>query len=204
MSCLTAVNDRALQGVAIHKPEDDSTAVEIQLSTPNLTQSDSEESTSDNGASDNTKNKTRDDSIEGGKRDREIPPLEIKFTGTGPRDVTVEPVTRISYPAALNGYTLMGCGVRTKYLIIHAYTVGLYLDMSAVTKIAAKNCSPISEEDWMNQILLDPNIPRIFRLVLNRNVTSAQYIGATLDALTPLMRGQDLDKYVCCVCFVCL
>jgi len=31
---------------------------------------------------------------------------------------------------------------------------------------------------------------------MNRNITSAQYISATFEVLTPLMKGKDLDKYV--------
>jgi hypothetical protein len=52
----------------------------------------------------------------------------------------------------------------------------------------------IKTEDDVDKLLLNPNVPRVFRLVMNRNVTSSQYIGATFEALLPLMRGKDLDK----------
>ena len=54
------------------------------------------------------------------KRDHDVEPISISFSG----ESTVEPVTGIEYPASLNEFTyLLGCGVRTKYLFFHAYTV---------------------------------------------------------------------------------
>ena len=52
----------------------------------------------------------------------------------------------------------------------------------------------IKTDDDVDKLLLNPDIPRVFRLVMNRNVTSSQYIGATFEALLPLMRGKELDK----------
>ena len=156
----------------------------LQLLAHNLTQSASEESTGNEDA-------ILSDGSTSGKRDHDIQPMDIVFTGTSNDEVVVEPVTGISYPETLNGFLFIGCGVRTMYWVFHAYTIGLYLDMAAVT---ASQRNSAKSGDWMKQVLLDPNIPRIFRLVMNRNVTSAQYIGATFDALTPLMRGQHLDK----------
>jgi hypothetical protein len=54
------------------------------------------------------------------KRDHDVEPISISFSG----ESTIEPVTGIEYPASLNEFTyLLGCGVRTKYLFFHAYTV---------------------------------------------------------------------------------
>lgn len=184
MSSIAPLDDRMLHAtnndadVAVVKHNS-----QLQLLAPNLTQSASDESSHEDATS-------SDGSIVG-KRDHDIQPIDIVFTGTRKNEVVVEPVTGISYPETLNGFMFIGCGVRTKYLVFHAYTVGVYLDMAAATASQRNNAN---RGDWINQILLDPNIPRIFRLVLNRNVTSAQYIGATFDALTPLMRGQHLEK----------
>jgi len=135
------------------------------------------------------KKKKKNKQLQQQKRgEKEIDPIAIVFQDNHPSEM-VEPTTGILYPGALNAsYQLMGCGVRTKYLVIHAYAVGLYLDSSCLKNLQ-------TDQD-VQQVLLDPKYPKIFRLVLNRNVTSAQYLGASMDALTPLMRGRDLDKYV--------
>lgn len=116
--------------------------------------------------------------------DHDVKPIDIHFTGK----VAREPVTGIEYPAELNGYKFIGCGVRTKYMIVHAYATGVYL------KVEPSVLENIRTEKDMCKLLIDPSHPRVFRIVLNRDVTSAQYIGAIFDALTPLMKGDDMDK----------
>lgn len=118
-------------------------------------------------------------------RDHDIEPIAIEFSGKS----TVEPVTGIEYPQCLNEYKqFIGCGVRTKYLFFHAYAVGVYLNIEhSLLKSIKTDCD-------IDKVLLNPNYPRVLRLVLNRDVTSNQYIGATFDALLPLMRAKDLDK----------
>ena len=113
------------------------------------------------------------------RRDHDVEPMSIVYSN---EDGATEPTTGIIYPAELNEFKFIGCGVRTKYYVFHAYTVGLYLGVD------------IKPEDSIGDLLLDPKHPKIFRLVMNRNVTSSQYMGAIYDVLTPLMRGQDMDK----------
>ena len=137
--------------------------------TPDLSQSDSDESSADLR----------------GKRGREIKPIDIVYTG---KPGVVEPITGVAYPTGLNQYRLIGCGVRTKYMIVHAYAIGLYLDVDTAILDDVKNAEDIQE------MLLNPEYSKVFRIVMNRNVTSSQYMGAIYDALTPLMRGRDMDK----------
>lgn len=119
------------------------------------------------------------------KPGRDIQAIAIVYTG---KPGIIEPTTGVAYPTGLNQYKLIGCGVRTKYMVVHAYAVGLYLDVEPSVWEKVK-----TEED-IQDLLLNPDHPKVFRIVMNRNVTSSQYIGAIYDALTPLMRGQDMDK----------
>jgi len=180
MTCLheNASPEKELDSVKLEKVKDQ----HLTLST---TESASEGSTSSNGES------TRR------KRDHDIQPMKIVFGGT--TSSIKEPIMGIAYPATLNGYSLVGCGVRTKYFVFHAYAVGFYLDLKTARFVHPPPPldSAIDVQDkWITRILLDPSVPRIFRLVMNRNITSAQYISATFEVLTPLMKGKDLDKYV--------
>ncbi|CAB9512543.1 isomerase [Seminavis robusta] len=120
------------------------------------------------------------------QRDHDIEPIEIVYTTD--ESETIEPVSGIHFAGGMNQYKFIGCGVRTKYLVFHAYAVGLYLDMESVDMAKMKT------SDDIDDVLLNPHYARVFRLVMNRNVTSSQYMGAIYDALTPLMRGQDMDK----------
>jgi hypothetical protein len=117
--------------------------------------------------------------------DHDIEPIDIIYTG---EPGTVEPTTGIAFPASLNGYEFIGCGVRTKYLFFHAYAIGVYFDVEPTVLQNIKTDEDISD------FLLDPKYPRVFRLVLNRDVTSNQYTNATFEALAPRMRGKDMDK----------
>ena len=117
-----------------------------------------------------------EDSLE---RGREVDPMEIVYSR---EEETKEPTTGILYPAGINQYKLIGCGVRTKYYILHAYTIGLYMDVD------------VKKGDNIRDLLLDPAHPKVFRVVMNMYVTSRLYMGAIYEALTPLMNGQDMDK----------
>jgi hypothetical protein len=119
------------------------------------------------------------------KRGHNIQPIGIAYSG---KPGIIEPITGVAYPTGLNQYKLIGCGVRTKYLVVHAYAVGLYLDVEPSVWEKVK-----TDED-IQDLLLNPDNSKVFRIVMNRSVTSSQYIGAIYDALTPLMRGQDMEK----------
>lgn len=95
----------------------------------------------------------------------------------------VEPTTGIVYPAAINQYKFAGCGVRTKFYFIHAYTVGMYIDTSVI--------KPGID---MRTLIMDPKYPKVFRLVMNRTVSSGLYKRAIYDAMAARMEGQDMDK----------
>lgn len=95
----------------------------------------------------------------------------------------VEPTTGIVYPASINQYKFVGCGVRTKFYFIHAYTVGMYIDTTMI--------EPGID---MRTLIMDPKYPKIFRLVMNRTISSGLYKRAIFDAIAPRMGGQDMDK----------
>jgi hypothetical protein len=98
-----------------------------------------------------------------------------------------EPATGILFDALCNGYTLVGTGVRVKYGLIKVYAVGTYIDSNAVANI--KNDSAAIEA-----ALLNVNVPRTIRIVMDRNLGIQKYTEAIVEALTPRMHGQDLDK----------
>lgn len=118
---------------------------------------------------------------------RNITTFTFEFKGN--INFVQEPTTKISYPEYINNMKFIGCGVRTKYFFIHAYAVGVYFKSSDLQRK-----SIIKTDQDMEQFLLNPQYSRLFRIVLNREVSSKLYIGATMDALQPLMRGKDLDK----------
>jgi hypothetical protein len=99
-----------------------------------------------------------------------------------------EPATGILFDALCNGYTLVGTGVRVKYGLIKVYAVGTYIDSNAVATI--KNDSAAAIE----AALLNVNVPRTIRIVMNRKLGIQKYTEAIVEALTPRMHGQDLDK----------
>lgn len=135
------------------------------MDTPGLSQSSSEEGS--------------EDSVVKLKRDHDVDPMPIIYS----QEVgAIEPTTGIVYPAGLNHYKFIGCGVRTKYYVFHAYTLGLYIE------------ADVKHDDDIRALLLDPVYPKIFRVVMNMTVTSRQYMGAIYEVLTPLMKGRDMDK----------
>ena len=70
------------------------------------------------------------------------------------------------------------------------YAVGSYLDP---TQFIGKQ-----DDAEIEKALLDPKFHRTIRIVMNRSMTMDKYNDAIVEALTPRMNGQDLDKYVFC------
>ena len=97
-----------------------------------------------------------------------------------------EPDTGIMFPPMVNGLTFMGCGVRIKYVFVKVYAVGSYLDP---TQFVGKK-----DDAAIEKALLDPSYHRTIRIVMNRSMTMDKYNDAIVEALTPRMNGQDLDK----------
>jgi hypothetical protein len=51
-----------------------------------------------------------------------------------------------------------------------------------------------SSKAAVEKALLDPSYPRTIRIVMNRSLSIDKYTAAIVEALTPRMNGQDLDK----------
>jgi hypothetical protein len=98
-----------------------------------------------------------------------------------------EPATGIFFDALCNGYTLVGTGVRVKYGLIKVYAVGTYIDNQAVASIKQDSAA-------IEKALLNIHVPRTIRIVMHRNLGIEKYTDAIVEALTPRMHGQDLDK----------
>lgn len=98
-----------------------------------------------------------------------------------------EAATGILFPPLCNGYYLAGTGVRVKWGLIKVYAVGTYIDPLAMSAIN-------TNEKAIEQALLDPNYPRTIRIVMNRALSIDKYTSAIVEALTPRMNGEDLDK----------
>jgi hypothetical protein len=98
-----------------------------------------------------------------------------------------EPATGIFFDALCNGYTLVGTGVRVKYGLIKVYAVGTYIDNQAVASIKQDSAA-------IEKALLNIHVPRTIRIVMHRNLGIEKYTEAIVEALTPRMHGQDLDK----------
>ena len=101
---------------------------------------------------------------------------------------TKEKATGILFPSLCNGYTLVGTGVRIKYVFVKVYAVGTYMD--AIAMMAIKKGS---KED-MQKALLDPTYPRTIRIVMNRGLAIDKYTAAIVESLEPRMKGQDREK----------
>ena len=101
---------------------------------------------------------------------------------------TKEKATGILFPSLCNGYTLVGTGVRIKYMFVKVYAVGTYMD--AIAMMAIKKGS---KED-MQRALLNPTYPRTIRIVMNRGLAIDKYTAAIVESLEPRMKGQDLEK----------
>ena len=98
-----------------------------------------------------------------------------------------EEATGISFPTLCNGYTLVGTGVRVKYVFVKVYAVGTYMD--PVAMMAVKKGS---KED-IEKALLDPSYPRTIRIVMNRGLSIDKYTAAIVEALEPRMNGEELE-----------
>ena len=102
--------------------------------------------------------------------------------------VTKEPATGILFPFLCNGLTFVGCGVRVKFGLVKVYAVGTYVDPIAMD--AVKKQGP----EAIKKALLDPMYPRTIRIVMNRAISIDKFTAAIIEALTPRMHGEDLDK----------
>ena len=98
-----------------------------------------------------------------------------------------EAATGILFPPLCNGYYLAGTGVRVKWGLIKVYAVGTYIDPLAMSAVK-------TNDKAIEQALLDPNYPRTIRIVMNRALSIDKYTSAIVEALTPRMNGEDLDK----------
>jgi hypothetical protein len=101
---------------------------------------------------------------------------------------TKEEATGIQFPQLCNAMSLVGVGVRIKYVFVKVYAVGTYMDPIAM--MAVKKGSPADIE----KALLDPTYPRTIRLVMNRGLAIDKYTAAIVESLEPRMKGEDLDK----------
>ena len=102
---------------------------------------------------------------------------------------TKEPATGIQFPQLCNAMTLVGVGVRIKYVFVKVYAVGTYMD--PVAMMAVKNSTSTKQ---IEEALLDPTYPRTIRIVMNRGLAIDKYTAAIVESLEPRMKGQDLDK----------
>lgn len=102
--------------------------------------------------------------------------------------LTKEKATGIMFPSLCNGYSLVGTGVRIKYMFVKVYAVGTYMD--SIAMMAVKNAS----KEEMQKALLDPTYPRTIRIVMNRGLAIDKYTAAIVESLEPRMKGQDLEK----------
>jgi hypothetical protein len=98
-----------------------------------------------------------------------------------------EAATGIFFPPLCNGYYLAGAGVRVKWGLIKVYAVGTYIDPLAMSAIK-------TSDKAIELALLDPNYPRTIRIVMNRALSIDKYTSAIVEALTPRMNGEGLDK----------
>jgi len=99
-----------------------------------------------------------------------------------------EPRTGIFFPKLCNAMQFVGCGVRIKYGFVKVYAVGTYVDPMAMA--AVKKQGPQAIE----KALLDPSYPRTIRIVMNRGLSTEKFTAAIVDALSPRMNGENLDK----------
>jgi hypothetical protein len=102
--------------------------------------------------------------------------------------LTKEKATGIMFPSLCNGYSLVGTGVRIKYMFVKVYAVGTYMD--SIAMMAVKNAS----KEEMQKALLDPTYPRTIRIVMNRGLAIDKYTAAIVESLEPRMKGHDLEK----------
>lgn len=97
-----------------------------------------------------------------------------------------ETATGIMFPPMVNGFSFFGCGVRIKYVFVKVYAVGAYLK--------PEDFKGMKDDAAIEKALLDPHHHKVIRIVMNRSMTMDKYNDAIVEALTPRMNGQDLDK----------
>ena len=68
------------------------------------------------------------------------------------------------------------------------YAVGTYVDPIAMVAVKKQGSSAIEKA------LLDPTYPRTIRIVMNRGLSIEKYTAAIVEALSPRMNGEDMDK----------
>ena len=83
--------------------------------------------------------------------------------------ITTEPITKILFPALVNGMSLAGVGVRVKYMFVNVYAVGAYFDPIAMMAIKQGTTNDIETA------LVDPTYPRTIRIVMNRGLSGKLY-----------------------------
>lgn len=96
--------------------------------------------------------------------------------------------TGILFPHLCNAMTFVGCGVRVKYGFVKVYAVGTYMDPVAMSAVKTQGPEAIAKT------LLNPSYPRTIRIVMNRGLSIEKYTAAIVDALSPRMKGEDMDK----------
>jgi hypothetical protein len=79
--------------------------------------------------------------------------------------ITTEPITKILFPALVNGMSLAGVGVRVKYMFVNVYACGAYFDPIAMMAIKKGTTND------MENALIDPTYPRTIRIVMNRGLS---------------------------------
>lgn len=99
-----------------------------------------------------------------------------------------EPSSGILFPHLCNAMTFVGCGVRVKYGFVKVYAVGTYMDPVAMSAVKTQGAEAIGKA------LLNPAYPRTIRIVMNRGLSIEKYTAAIVDALSPRMGGEDMDK----------
>jgi hypothetical protein len=100
--------------------------------------------------------------------------------------LTKEQQTGIAFPPLCNGMSLVGVGVRIKYVFVKVYAVGTYMDPIAMMAVKHNKAD-------IEKALLDPTYPRTIRIVMNRGLSIDKYTAAIVESLEPRMKGQDLE-----------
>jgi hypothetical protein len=101
--------------------------------------------------------------------------------------LTAEPQTGILFPPLCNAMSLVGVGVRIKYVFVKVYAVGTYVDPIAM--MAVKKGS----KNDIEKALLDPTYPRTIRIVMNRALSIDKYTAAIVESIEPRLQGQELQ-----------
>tara|TARA_B110000971_G_scaffold185459_1_gene193663 strand:+ start:275 stop:724 length:450 start_codon:yes stop_codon:yes gene_type:complete len=76
----------------------------------------------------------------------------------------------------VDGMDFIGAGVRVKYGFVKVYAVGVYSSAKSQPELLAANTD------------------KSLRIVMNMNLSVDKYTAAIMEALTPRMNGQDMDK----------